>query len=83
VLREAGFSVRKIRHPNGRQSCWIFTPEGELHRPSLHLLKRYGSSTQQTYAYNLVDHLTWMVIHRETPRSIALDDLVTGVPQET
>jgi len=55
----------------------------ELHRPSLHLLKRYGSSTQQTYAYNLVDHLTWMVIHRKTPRSIALDDLVTGVPQET
>jgi hypothetical protein len=38
--------------------------------------------TQQTYAYNLVDHLTWMVIHRKTPRSIALDDLVTGVPQE-
>jgi hypothetical protein len=49
-----GFAVRKVRHRDGSESYWIFTPEGEVHRPSLSLLTGYGSSTQQTYAYCLM-----------------------------
>jgi hypothetical protein len=75
-LADAGYSVRRISHPGGRHSWWVFTPEGELHRPSVNLLKRYATSTQQTYAYNLVDHLTWAAIHRKAPRAITIEDLL-------
>ena len=47
------FSVRKVRHRDGRLSYWIFTPDGEVHRPALDVLTRYGTSSQQTYAYCL------------------------------
>jgi hypothetical protein len=46
-----------------------------VHRPALSLLKRYGSSTQQTYAYSLVDHLNWMHLNNKTPSSVTFDAL--------
>jgi hypothetical protein len=39
------------------------------------VLKRYGFSTQQTYAYSLVDHLNWMRLNGKTPSTVTLDDL--------
>jgi hypothetical protein len=47
------FTVRKVRHRDSRLSHWIFAPSGEVHRPSLVVLTRYGTSTQETYAYSL------------------------------
>ncbi|MCH9733060.1 MAG: site-specific integrase [Actinomycetia bacterium] len=69
------FSVRKIRHSDGRQSYWIFTPDLKVHRPSVNVLKRYGTSTQQTYAYSLVDHLNWLLANNKTPETVTFDDL--------
>jgi integrase len=69
------FSVRKVRHGDGDQSYWIFTPDLEVHRPSLNVLCRYKSSTQQTYAYSLVDHLNWLLVNGKTPDTVTLDDL--------
>lgn len=69
------FSVRKVRHPDGNQSHWIFTPGFEVHRPSLAVLKRYATSTQQTYAYSLVDHLNWLQANGKTPDSVTIEDL--------
>ena len=69
------FSVRKVRHRDGSQSYWIFTPDLEVHRSSLNVLKRYGTSTQQTYAYSLVDHLNWLLANGKTPDVVTFDDL--------
>lgn len=74
-LLEGGFTVRRIGHASGRQSYWIFTPVGELHRPSLDVLTRFGPSTQQTYAYSLVDHLNWLHVNRKSTSTVTLDDL--------
>jgi integrase len=43
--------------------------------PSLHVLKRHTPATQQTYAYSLVDHLTWLDVNGKTPSTVTLDDL--------
>ncbi|WP_245671312.1 tyrosine-type recombinase/integrase [Nocardia amamiensis] len=56
-------------------SYWIFTPTGEVHRPSLAVLTRHGTSTQETYAYSLVDHLNWLHINNRSPSTITFDDL--------
>jgi integrase len=69
------FSVRKVCHRNGALSYWIFTPDAELHRPSLNVLKRYGTSSQQTYAYSLVDHLNWAYANGKTSETLTLEDL--------
>lgn len=69
------FSVRKIRHGDGSQSYWIFTSDLEVHTSSLNVLKRYGTSTQQTYAYSLVDHLNWLLANNKTPETVTFDDL--------
>ena len=69
------YAVRKVRHSNGVLSYWIFTPDAQVHRPSLNVLKRYGTSTQQTYAYSLVDHLNWLHLNHKSPRTVTLDDL--------
>ncbi len=75
VLEADRFSVRKVRHGDGSQSYWIFTPDLQLHRPSLNVLCRYQTSTQQTYAYSLVDHLNWLLVNGKTPDTVTLDDL--------
>ncbi|AFU02819.1 transposase [Nocardia brasiliensis ATCC 700358] len=69
------FMVRKVRHRDGRLSHWIFTPSGEVHRPSLTVLTRYGTSTQETYAYSLVDHLNWLYVNNRGPDTVTFDDL--------
>ena len=69
------YAVRKVRHRDGRRSYWIFTPEGDVHRASLNVLKRYGTSSQQTYAYSLVDHLNWLHLNHKSPSTVTLDDL--------
>ena len=74
-MLEGGFTVRRIGHASGRQSYWIFTPTGELHRPSLDVLTQFGPSTQQTYAYSLVDHLNWLHVNRKSTSTVTLDDL--------
>jgi hypothetical protein len=74
-MGDGSYAVRKVRHRDGRHSYWIFTPDGEVHRPSLEILKRYGTSTQQTYAYSLVDHLNWLRVNRKSPSTVTLDDL--------
>jgi hypothetical protein len=55
-------------------SYWVFTPDAEVHRPSLNVLKRYGTS-QQTYAYGLADHLNWARVNGKTPETVTLQDL--------
>ena len=42
---------------------------------ALNLLKRYGPSTQQTYAYSLLDHLHRLDVHGKEPRDVTFDDL--------
>lgn len=74
-MLEGGFSVRRIPHGDGRRSHWIFTPEGELHRSSLEVLTRFGPSTQETYAYSLVDHLNWLHVNRKSIKTVTLDEL--------
>lgn len=74
-LLEGGFTVRRIGHTGGRESYWIFTPAGELHRPALEVLTRFGPSTQQTYAYSLVDHLNWLHVNRKSTSTVTLNDL--------
>lgn len=74
-MLEGGFSVRRIRHGDGRLSHWIFTPSGELHRPSLAVLTRFGSATQENYAYSLVDHLNWLHANRKSTDTVTLDEL--------
>lgn len=81
-----GYCVRRVRHGGGRQSYWIFSADGEVHRYALGLLTRYGPATQQTYAYCLVDHLEWLDVQGKEPTDINLDDLcrymneITGAP---
>jgi hypothetical protein len=72
---DRGYAVRRVQHRDGRESYWIFTPDGDLHRPSLNVLKRYGTSTQETYAYSLVDHLNWLRVNHKTPNTVTFDDL--------
>ncbi|MGY4101989.1 tyrosine-type recombinase/integrase [Nocardia sp. R16R-3T] len=69
------YTVRRIRHRDGRESWWIFGPDGELHRPSLAVLARFGTSTQQTYAYSLADHLNWLHANNRDPAAVTFDDL--------
>ena len=86
-MDDAGwFSVRRIRHGSGVVSHWIFTPDAEVHRPSLKVLTRFGSSSQQTYAYSLVDHLNWLHANGKTPNAITFGDLqryMNGVTGQT
>lgn len=46
-----------------------------MHRPSLDVLTQFGPSTQQTYAYSLVDHLNWLHVNRKSTGTVTLDDL--------
>lgn len=69
------FSVRKVPHGDGIYSYWIFTPDLQVHRPSLNVLCRYKTSTQQTYAYSLVDHLNWLLVNGNTSDTLTFDDL--------
>jgi hypothetical protein len=69
------FTVRKVPHGSDRCSYWIFTPSGELHLPSVEALKKYGPSSQQTYAYSLVDHHNWALLNGKTPSNVTIDDL--------
>jgi integrase len=69
------FTVQKVRHRDGRLSYWIFTPTGEVHRSSLAVLTPHGTSTQQTYAYSLVDHLNWLHVNNRSPEAVTFDDL--------
>ncbi|WP_324197439.1 tyrosine-type recombinase/integrase [Nocardia cyriacigeorgica] len=39
------------------------------------MLVRYGTSTQQTYAYSLADHLNWLRANHRTPATVTFDDL--------
>jgi hypothetical protein len=50
-------------------------PFAELHRPSSNVLKRYGTSSQQTHAYSLVDHLNWAHTNGKTPDTLTLGEL--------
>jgi hypothetical protein len=75
VLDGDRFTVRKVRHQGGSLSYWVFTPDAEVHRPSLNVLKRYGTSSQQTYAYGLADHLNWARVNGKTPETVTLGDL--------
>jgi hypothetical protein len=80
------FFVRKVRHQGGHLSHWIFTPAAELHRPSMEVLKRYGTLSQATYAYCLVDHLNWAHLNGNTPETVTFDDLhryMNGVTGES
>ena len=72
---EDRYCVRPVPHQDGRKSYWIFSADGEIHRDALNLLKRYGPSTQQTYAYSLLDHLHWLDVHGKEPRDVTFDDL--------
>ena len=69
------FSVRKVPHRDGTISHWIFSPEGDLHRPSLEVLKAHRAGTQQTYAYSLVDHLNWLRANGKSESSVTLPEL--------
>ena len=69
------FTVRKVCHQGGSLSYWVFTPDAEVHRPSLNVLKRYGTSSQQTFAYGLADHLNWARVNGKTPETVTLEDL--------
>jgi hypothetical protein len=74
-LSEDRYCVRLVRHWGGRKSYWIFAPDGEIHPDALNLLKRYGPSTQETYAYSLLDHLHWLDVRDKEPRDFTFDDL--------
>ncbi len=41
----------------------------------MNVLKRFGSSTQETYAYSLLDHLNWLLVNNKTPEAVTFDDL--------
>lgn len=69
------FRVRKVLHSGGRVSYWIFSTGGELHRASVETLKQYKESSQQTYAYDLVDHLNWLAANGLTIASVTVNDL--------
>jgi integrase len=52
----------------------------------MNVLTRYGFSTQETYAYSLVDHLNWMRRNGKTPSTVTLDDLhryMNGISGQT
>ncbi|PEG40412.1 transposase [Mycolicibacterium agri] len=69
------FRVRRVLHRGGRVSYWVFSATGELHRRSVEVLKQYKESSQQTYAYGLVDHLNWLDANRLTVASVRADHL--------
>lgn len=69
------FVVRKVRHGGGQLSYWIFHPDATVHRASMDVLVRYQTSTQQTYAYGLVDHLNWAKANNKSAASMSIDDL--------
>lgn len=74
-LSSKPFRVRKVLHTGGRVSYWIFSTGGELHRASVETLRQYKESSQQTYAYNLVDHLNWLDTNGLTVASVTVNDL--------
>lgn len=79
------FKVRAVPHTGGSISYWIFNPDSTVHRPSVEVLKRYRISTQQTYAYSLVDHLNWAHANTKPPMSVTVDDLqryMNGVTEQ-
>ena len=39
------------------------------------MLKRHGTSTQETYAYSLLDHMNWLHANNKTPKTVTFDDL--------
>lgn len=53
----------------------MFSASGEVHRPALNVLRQYQESSQQTYAYSLVDHLNWLDANRLPVSSVTIDDL--------
>ncbi|MDT2007920.1 tyrosine-type recombinase/integrase [Rhodococcus opacus] len=69
------YRVRQVRHRGGQISYWIFSSDGELHHDSMRVLASYGTASQQTYAFSLVDHLNWLHINGIQPRSVTFDDL--------
>lgn len=75
-MESSAFNVRRIVHRGGRVSHWIFTSSGEIHRPSLDVLKQYTESSQQTYAYALLDHLKWLDANQLDESAVTLDDLL-------
>ena len=53
--------VQKLTRRDGLRSWTIVWPEGMVHPEADRFLRRhYGSGTQRTYAYLLVDHLRWL-----------------------
>ncbi|WP_280331151.1 tyrosine-type recombinase/integrase [Nocardia wallacei] len=40
------------------------------------MLARYGTSTQQTYAYSLADHLNWLLANNLEPGTVTFDNLL-------
>jgi integrase len=39
------------------------------------VLQRYKFSTQETYAYSLVDHLNWALVNHKSPLEVTVEDL--------
>ncbi|MBX7134738.1 MAG: tyrosine-type recombinase/integrase [Fimbriimonadaceae bacterium] len=72
---EKAFRVKPIVHRDGRRSYWIFSEFGELHRPAVNVLRRFNESTQQTYAFGLVDHLNWLHANRLVVSTVKVEDL--------
>lgn len=84
-LPDARFTVCKVRHTGGQVSHWIRDPTGELHRPSVALLAKYAPSSQQTYAYCLMDHLNWAYVNGKDPETVSINDLhryMNGLTEE-
>lgn len=75
LVHTDAFKVRRVVHPGGRVSHWVFDAAGVIHRPALEVLKRFSESTQETYAYCLVDHLRWLATNQLRPSTISVDDL--------
>ena len=69
------YRVRQVRHRGGQISYWIFSSDGELHHDSMRVLASYGTASQQTYAFSLVDHLNWLHINGIQTKSVTFDDL--------
>lgn len=72
---DKAFRVQRVTHPDGRRSYWIFSAAGELHQGALEVLKRFKETTQQTYAYGLVDHLNWLSANQLSVSAVTEDDL--------
>lgn len=69
------YTVRKIERSGFQDSYWIFAPDGLLDRQAAQFLARYRASTQQTYAYSLVDHLNWLRANQMSIDRVTIEDL--------